>query len=667
MSSMEFKSFPEIKKLGSTEFSITQKIHGCFTGDTWITMSDGSRKTIKELVNSKEELHVMGYNNGELISTKVLNKFNNGESDNWVSVVLGKNSDRKEFRAKRIHCTPNHMFFCKNKNKYIEAQFLENGDSLIQINSNICLTFLQEQVLIGKMLGDGSYGSKSVYFGHKKDHEEYLNYTMNCLGYVAGNVQKTQISGFGTEMIRGRSKSLKAIENIFSKWTETGKKKIPKNLNLTPISIAFWYMDDGSLSHNDKQEDRALFATNGFDKEDVEILQRELLKFGIESVIFESNGLIIRLNAKDADKLFTLISPYILPVMQYKLPNRYRGLYNFKIPSQEEQYNKPISEEIVVNVIKANLSGKEKNKYDIETETHNYFADGILVHNSNAQVMIFENRNVVGMVPVDAAEKYIAIHLANNKNPYLKSVEVVPYSDKDSTLIETTTEVLVGSRTRWIAPGDDNYGFAAFVYANKQEFIDKLGLGQHFGEWAGPGINSGEGLKEKTFVLFDFWRYEGKVLPPQTTIVPVLYKGKFDLSKIETVMEDLKTNGSKLVPGFMRPEGIVAQIKGTRYKVVFDAEETQWKKPSGSKAPKIEGPDYSHLLQPIRLEKLISKDERYTTNYPASLKDIAFAYLDDLIKEGQIVGTESEINGIKKQASSAVFAFIKASFKEKGL
>lgn len=265
------------------------------------------------------------------------------------------------------------------------------------------------------------------------------------------------------------------------------------------------------------------------------------------------------------------------------------------------------------------------------------------IHGTNAQVMIYPKK----------MERNVD---AGNGQGYTEIVET------------GEMELLVGSRTRWIVPGDDNYGFAAFVYANKQEFIDKLGPGQHFGEWAGPGINSGEGLSQKTFILFDYWKFPSeRPLPPQTATVPVLYSGSFDLSQVEKCMEDLKTNGSRLVAGFMRSEGVVVQIKGTRYKVVFDAEETQWTKSGGVKAPKVAGPDFSHLLQPIRLEKLLSKDERYVANYPASLKDIALAYLDDLIKEEQIKGTEAEIVGIRKQASSTVFAFVKATFKEKGL
>ena len=45
--------------------------------------------------------------------------------------------------------------------------------------------------------------------------------------------------------------------------------------------------------------------------------------------------------------------------------------------------------------------------------------------------------------------------------------------------------VKTGSRNRWIYPGHDNYGFSAFVNQHKAEFVKKLGVGQHFGEWAG--------------------------------------------------------------------------------------------------------------------------------------------------------------------------------------
>lgn len=184
------------------------------------------------------------------------------------------------------------------------------------------------------------------------------------------------------------------------------------------------------------------------------------------------------------------------------------------------------------------------------------------------------------------------------------NAQVHVFQKEDGTL-----DLLVGSRTRWITPENDNYNFAAHVYSNKEAFLE-LGVGTHFGEWAGPGINSGEGLKERVFVLFDYWKYNDRPsLPPKTVTVPVFYRGKFDLSEVDKAMNELRAHGSKLVPGFARPEGVVVQIKDVRYKVLFDAEETKWKDKDPTYKPvPVEGMDVSHLLQPIRLEKLLSRD-----------------------------------------------------------
>lgn len=220
------------------------------------------------------------------------------------------------------------------------------------------------------------------------------------------------------------------------------------------------------------------------------------------------------------------------------------------------------------------------------------------------------------------------------------------------------------SRTKFIFPGKntDNYGFAGWCEENKAELIQLLGIGRHDGEWAGPGINSGEGLSIKTFVMFDHWKWPSeRQLPKQCAIVPVLYHGPIDLMKVKEVMEDLRVNGSKLVPGFMRPEGCVTQFAGVRYKEVFDKETTKWDQGSGGpKLPREPGKDYSSLLQPIRLEKLLSRDESYYKGYPTNLKSIVHAYFQDLIKEGEITGSEEAVAATQKDATGQVFAFVKA-------
>lgn len=61
---------------------------------------------------------------------------------------------------------------------------------------------------------------------------------------------------------------------------------------------------------------------------------------------------------------------------------------------------------------------------------------------------------------------------------------------------------LVGSRKKWITPENDNYGFARWAYENKEELL-KLGVGSHFGEWWGQGIQRRYNMDKKVFSLFN--------------------------------------------------------------------------------------------------------------------------------------------------------------------
>lgn len=118
--------------------------------------------------------------------------------------------------------------------------------------------------------------------------------------------------------------------------------------------------------------------------------------------------------------------------------------------------------------------------------------------------------------------------------------------------------MFVGSRTRWITPEDDNFGFARWAYANKEELL-KLGPGRHFGEWWGNGIQCGYGLPQgdKRFSLFNVARWgDDAVRPACCGVVPVLYRGPFTTAAVEAALETLRKEGSKAVP-FMNPEGIV--------------------------------------------------------------------------------------------------------------
>lgn len=117
--------------------------------------------------------------------------------------------------------------------------------------------------------------------------------------------------------------------------------------------------------------------------------------------------------------------------------------------------------------------------------------------------------------------------------------------------------IFAGSRTRWITPEADNFGFATWVRDNADDLM-KLGPGSHFGEWWGAGIQRRYGQTVKRFSLFnvDRWSWAEK-RPACCEVVPVLYRGNFCTDEINECLLRLRENGSHAAPGFMNPEGVV--------------------------------------------------------------------------------------------------------------
>jgi hypothetical protein len=144
-----------------------------------------------------------------------------------------------------------------------------------------------------------------------------------------------------------------------------------------------------------------------------------------------------------------------------------------------------------------------------------------------------------------------------------------------------------GSRSRWITPGkvdgksNDNYGFAGWAQRNADELF-KLGEGQHFGEWFGAGIQRGYGLAEKRFALFNTarWGEHNPNTPACCHVVPVLSRTNMaetsGIGSLPEVLEDLREYGSRAVPGFMRPEGVIVYHTASKqmFKVLLENDDT---------------------------------------------------------------------------------------------
>ena len=147
-----------------------------------------------------------------------------------------------------------------------------------------------------------------------------------------------------------------------------------------------------------------------------------------------------------------------------------------------------------------------------------------------------------------------------------------------SIFIGENGEFLIGSRSRWITPEEDNYGFAKWALTNKEELL-KLGVGHHFGEWWGIGIQRGYCNPQKTLSLFNTKKWlNNPDLPKCCSVVPVLFEGIFNSVNIESTLNVLAVEGSKAFPTYPHPEGIVIWHKAAQiyFKKTIEKDD-EWK------------------------------------------------------------------------------------------
>lgn len=180
-------------------------------------------------------------------------------------------------------------------------------------------------------------------------------------------------------------------------------------------------------------------------------------------------------------------------------------------------------------------------------------------------------RGVVVSEKIDGTNAQILIVPDQPRPPY-ESIKVTVSANNGVGMVGIDAYVLAGSRSRMISPGKatDNHGFAGWVWEHASE-LAQLGIGRHFGEWYGRGIQRGYGLSEKRFALFNSARWNGNNPPPACCeVVPVL--GGCAWHDVDKLFEQLRSGGSRAAPGFMEPEGIIVYHPASRglFKQTFD-------------------------------------------------------------------------------------------------
>lgn len=199
------------------------------------------------------------------------------------------------------------------------------------------LTNIQREIIIGCTLGDlhieeSLNGQKArLVFEHSIKQTDYVLHLYEIFkDWVPGEV-KTRERKNGTKLIGFKTKYDGVFRFYRQQFYDLNKNKIvSKILNkvLTARSIAYWYMDDGSLKS--KQSKGVILNTHSFSKKEIEFLCFILNdKFQLQCKPRKQKHFInneiriyyqIYISGYSYDILRKLIFDYLLPEMYYKFP-----------------------------------------------------------------------------------------------------------------------------------------------------------------------------------------------------------------------------------------------------------------------------------------------------------------------------------------------------------
>lgn len=187
------------------------------------------------------------------------------------------------------------------------------------------LSDIQREVLIGTLLGDGALKKRGKY------HRLHIKHSVNQLPFVEykreifSNIVNMQMRVFAQKV---GEKEYSFVEFVtlthpeFSKFYfefyKGGKKTISQQIakQLTPLSLAVWFMDDGCAEYAGLS-----FNTQCFSLDELQHLSKRLREaFMIETSIRRNkNGWIIYIPKRYIFKFRSIVEGKILDEFRYKL------------------------------------------------------------------------------------------------------------------------------------------------------------------------------------------------------------------------------------------------------------------------------------------------------------------------------------------------------------
>ena len=366
---------------------------GCMSYGTRITLADGTQEKIGKIVNQRMDVEVLSYDpvTCQVVPRKIVNWFNNGPAERFLQFTVAKSggNGKAQFAA-----TENHLV--RTPGGWRPAGELLAGDRLL-VTEPRRLSGQQLQVVLGSLMGDGNlspnrHGRSGTRFrlGHGAKQSAYLDWKASLLG----NIKCSRTINAKGAVFADFTPLPELSELHDAVYFGDGKKHLSWEYlkSLTPLALAIWYMDDGSFTLRSKGRQERTQGGSGRIEVCVEAMSpgsRERLA----QYLRDTHGVNVRLRtagtAQQAVLVFStagterfqkLIAPYVHPSMDYKLLARFQQCF-----SVEPEFVEPdlVLQPARILDIHVKPRTRSMNRYDIEVEgNHNYFVDGVMVHNS---------------------------------------------------------------------------------------------------------------------------------------------------------------------------------------------------------------------------------------------------------------------------------------------
>jgi recombination protein RecA len=456
---------------------------GCFSYGTRVTLADGSQERIGKIVNQKMPVEVLSYNfeTGTVEPRRVINWFKNGKTDHFLQFTVAKptKNGKAQFAA-----TPNHQI--RTPYGWTEAQDLKPGD-LVLLSVEERLSDFQWQVLRGGLMGDGCLGTKSrrpigslggvrYRMGHSATQADYLEWKLSLFG----NIPTSRTTREDGSVHADLTPLVELSELRDEVYQPDGKKSFSDDFlkRLTPLSLAIWYMDDGHLDvRNDSHTSaRIQICVQAMAPETRERLANYLRDtWDLDVRLTSVRGQTILMFPKIAAEEFqALVSPYICGSMQHKLLPSYRG--RFDVVPKFDQLRHELVASPVLDIHRKPLT-RSMERFDIEVEgSHNYFVDGVMVHNSpettsGGRALKFYSSVRMDVRRIDSLKdggevvgSRVRVKIVKNKvsAPFKKAEFDIQYGfgiSKEGSLLDVAIEEgIVRKSGAWFIYGDDQLG-----------------------------------------------------------------------------------------------------------------------------------------------------------------------------------------------------------------